>query len=52
VAWANGMNAPKVNLVQKDQIMEVTAELPGVELKDVELLVDDDMRVLLIDRLP
>jgi HSP20 family protein len=42
-AWANGMNAPKVNLVQKDQMMEVTAELPGVELKDVELLVDDDI---------
>jgi HSP20 family protein len=23
--------------------MEITAELPGVELKDVELLVDDDV---------
>ncbi len=41
--WSKGLMAPKINLVQKDKVMEVTAELPGVELNDVELLVDDDI---------
>ncbi len=41
--WSNGVIAPKINLVRKDKIMEVTAELPGVDIKDVELLVDEDV---------
>jgi HSP20 family protein len=43
VTWPQETATPKVNVVQKDKTVEITAELPGVELKDVELLVDDDV---------
>lgn len=43
LAWPQDTAAPKVNVTQKDKVLEVTAELPGVDIKDVELLVDGDM---------
>ncbi|MGL4636136.1 MAG: Hsp20/alpha crystallin family protein [Beijerinckiaceae bacterium] len=43
VTWQQEAIAPKINIVQKDKTLEITAELPGVELQDVELLVEDDM---------
>lgn len=43
VSWNQDAVIPRINVTQKEKILEVTAELPGVELKDVELLVDDDM---------
>jgi HSP20 family protein len=43
VTWPQDAVVPRVNVTRKDKMLEVTAELPGVELKDVELLVDNDM---------
>lgn len=43
VNWPQEAMAPKINVVQRDRMVEITAELPGVELKDVELLVDGDV---------
>lgn len=43
VTWPQDAVMPRVNVTQKDKTLEVTAELPGVDLKDVELLVDDDV---------
>lgn len=43
VTWSQDAVVPRVNVTRKDKILEVTAELPGVDLKDVELLVDDDV---------
>lgn len=43
VTWPQDAVLPRVNVTQKDKTLEVTAELPGVDLKDVELLVDDDV---------
>ncbi|MBN8534397.1 MAG: Hsp20/alpha crystallin family protein [Rhizobiales bacterium] len=43
LSWPQDATAPKINVTQKDKVLEVTAELPGVDIKDVELLVDDDV---------
>jgi HSP20 family protein len=43
VTWPQEAVIPRVNVTKKDKLLEVTAELPGVEIKDVELLVDDDI---------
>jgi HSP20 family protein len=43
VTWPQEAVTPKINVVQNDKSVEITAELPGVELNDVELLVDDDI---------
>lgn len=43
LTWPEDTAVPKINVTRKDKILEVTAELPGVEITDVELLVDDDM---------
>jgi HSP20 family protein len=43
VSWPTEAVLPKVNVTQNDKTMSVTAELPGVDLKDVELLIDDDV---------
>src|SRR3954453_17352595 len=34
---------PSVEVVQSDQDIRVSAELPGLDEKDVEVLVDDDV---------
>jgi HSP20 family protein len=43
VTWPQDAVIPRVNVIRKDKILEITAELPGVELKDLELLVEDDV---------
>ena len=43
VSWSQEMVMPRVNITRKDKTLEVTAELPGVDLKDVQLLVEDDI---------
>jgi HSP20 family protein len=43
VTWPQEAVTPKINVVQKDKTVEIMAELPGVDLKDVELLVDGDI---------
>jgi HSP20 family protein len=40
--WPSNVAMPKVNITQVDTLVSVTAELPGVELKNVELLIEDD----------
>jgi HSP20 family protein len=41
--WGREAAMPRVNVTRNEKALTVTAELPGVELKDVELLVDGDM---------
>ena len=41
--WFRGVAFPKINVTEKDKMIEITAELPGVDLKDVELLTDGDV---------
>ncbi|MGL4975746.1 MAG: Hsp20/alpha crystallin family protein [Bosea sp. (in: a-proteobacteria)] len=43
VTWPQEAVIPRVNVTQKDKLLQVTAELPGVDIKDVELLVADDI---------
>ena len=43
LTWPQDTASPRINVTQKDKMFEVTAELPGVVIKDVELLVDGDM---------
>lgn len=38
-----GMLMPQVNVSETDKEIRVTAELPGVERKDVDVTLDDDM---------
>jgi len=45
-AIGNGVAWPHVEVVDRDKEVRVTAELPGLEEKDVELRVEDDMLVL------
>ena len=45
-AFGNGASAPKMDVKETDQGIEVTAELPGVDEKDVEVeLVDDVLTI-------
>jgi len=51
IAPVNEMSAmtgwmPKVNLAETDKEIQVTAELPGVEEKDVEVTIDQGMLIL------
>lgn len=41
-----GLSWPNVELVERDKEIRVTAELPGLEEKDVEIQVDDDVLIL------
>ncbi|MGL5117157.1 MAG: Hsp20/alpha crystallin family protein [Beijerinckiaceae bacterium] len=43
VSWPADAVVPKVNVTQNEKMVSITAELPGVDLKEVELLVDDDL---------
>jgi HSP20 family protein len=38
--------SPKVDLIENDKEIKVTAELPGMEEKDIEISAEDDMLVL------
>ena len=41
--WRRGATAPAVDIVERDKDYQITAELPGMEEKDVELKVANDM---------
>jgi len=41
-----GLGWPSVEMVETDQGLRVSAELPGLEEKDVELLINDDVLTL------
>lgn len=41
-----GFAAPAVDVSERDDGFELTAELPGVEQKDVEVVVDDDVLIV------
>ena len=41
-----GLNWPQVEVVDRDKEVRVTAELPGLEEKDVELRVEDNVLIL------
>ncbi|TWA95870.1 Hsp20/alpha crystallin family protein [Bradyrhizobium stylosanthis] len=47
VAQGNGHNGaqlvPKIDVSENDKTIEISAEMPGLERKDVEILIDDDM---------
>jgi HSP20 family protein len=43
VTWPHEAVVPRINVTRKDTLFQVKAELPGVEIKDVELLVDDEV---------
>jgi HSP20 family protein len=42
----NGFGWPHVEVIDRDKEVHITAELPGLEEKDVELRVEDNMLVL------
>jgi HSP20 family protein len=42
LAWPNE-TTPRINVVRKEKHIEVTAEIPGVDMSDVDVLVDDDV---------
>src|SRR5690349_11782271 len=42
----NGFGWPQVEVVDRDKEVRVTAELPGLEEKDVEIRVEDNVLVL------
>ncbi|APG09754.1 hypothetical protein BKD09_15555 [Bradyrhizobium japonicum] len=47
VAQGNGHNGaqlvPKIDVSENDKTIEISAEVPGLERKDVEIVIDDDM---------
>jgi HSP20 family protein len=45
-SFGNGAGWPHVEVVDRDKEVRVTAELPGLEEKDVELRVEDNTLVL------
>lgn len=44
--FGNGVGWPHVEVVDRDKEVRVTAELPGLEEKDVELRVEDNVLIL------
>jgi HSP20 family protein len=43
-AWSgNGVTALKIDVKETEKGLEISAELPGVDQKDIELEVDDDI---------
>jgi len=43
---ANGLGWPSVEMVETDQDLRVSAELPGLDEKDVEVLIEDGVLTL------
>lgn len=41
-----GLGWPRVELVETDEGLRLSAELPGLEERDVELLIDNDVLIL------
>ncbi len=41
--WGSGTAAPKIDVKETKDGIEVTAELPGVDEKDVEVEINDDL---------
>jgi HSP20 family protein len=41
--WSDTGPVPRINMTRKEDKLEVAAELPGVDIKDVELVINDDM---------
>ena len=39
---SQGNIAPNIDISETDQAIEVTAEMPGLERKDIEISIDDD----------
>lgn len=46
----NGYLTPKVDVAETEAGLEVTAELPGIDVKDVSLDLEDDMLTLKAER--
>jgi HSP20 family protein len=44
--WRRGGTAPAVDIVEREKDYQVTAELPGMEEKDVEVKVTDDVMTI------
>ena len=42
----SGLLAPKVNAAETDKGLEITAELPGIDQKDIEISLTDDILTL------
>jgi HSP20 family protein len=48
--FATGVMAPRVDVAETPQGIEVTAELPGIEPKDVQIELDDGVLTLRAER--
>ena len=44
--WRRGVTAPAVDIVEREKDYQVAAELPGMEEKDVEVKVTDDVMTI------
>ncbi len=44
--WRRGVTAPVVDIVEREKDYQVAAELPGIEEKDVEVKVTDDVMTI------
>lgn len=42
-AWQGAALSPQIDVAETDTAVEVTAELPGLEEKDFELVLEDDL---------
>ncbi|MGY3505181.1 Hsp20/alpha crystallin family protein [Bradyrhizobium sp. USDA 4471] len=43
VGHSGAQLVPKIDVSENDKTIEISAEMPGLERKDVEILIDDDM---------
>lgn len=46
LAGSNGFLTPKINVCETDAGLEVTAELPGIDQKEIDLSLDDGVLTL------
>ena len=44
--WRRGVTAPAVDIVEREKDYQVAAELPGMEEKDVEVKITDDVMTI------
>jgi HSP20 family protein len=45
-SFGQGLNWPTIDVIERDKDVRVTAELPGLEEKDVEIQVEDNVLTL------